>query len=372
MKIRSTKSEIRNKFECRTLATHKTKLPVRTAVWRIAYSDFEIRISSFPRQMAFRLARAASGIKAQATEWIEQQQRRLLPGVPYFLVTFTVPEQLRPLLRSQQKEGYALLFAESAATLQDVAANPNHLGAPLGMLGVLHTWGRPLQYHPPIHYVVAGGGLTEDGLQWKRVANAEYLLPEPVLAARFRSRMKAALQERPAWWAAVPASAWRQGWVVDCVAVGSGESALKYLAAYVVHTALSSQRIVRDAGGRIPFSYRESESGATKAMTVEADEFLRRFLQHVLPKGFQRVRYFGWLAPAARGAAGADRSVAGLETTRAARARAGAGAGVSAMSAPDGVGGPTAARAAVRARDVRSESREPAARGASDGSGRGV
>lgn len=161
-------------------------------------------------------------------------------------------------------------------------------------------WGRQLQYHPHVHYVVAGGGLTEDGSQWKRVKNTEFLLPEPVLAARFRSRMKQALQQRPALWAAVPSSAWGKGWVVDCLAVGSGESAVKYLAAYVVHTALTSRRIVRDKGGRVTFTYRESESGATKALTVEAEEFLRRFLQHVLPKGFPRVRYFGWLAPAAK------------------------------------------------------------------------
>jgi hypothetical protein len=235
-----------------------------------------------------------------ATAWIEQQKTRLLPGVPYFLVTFTVPEELRPVLRSRQKEWYGVLFRESAATLQDVAANPKHLGAPLGMLGVLHTWGRQLQYHPHIHYVVAGGGLSEDGLQWKRVKNAAFVLPEKVLSARFRTRLKAALREQPAWWAQVPAAAWRKGWVVDCLAVGSGESALKYLAAYVYKTALGRQRIVRDEGGRITFTYRESTTGATKALTVEADEFLRRFLQHVLPKGFPRVRYFGWLAPAAK------------------------------------------------------------------------
>jgi hypothetical protein len=235
-----------------------------------------------------------------ATAWIEQQKTRLLPGVPYFLVTFTVPEELRAIIRSQQKEWYGVLFRESAATLQDVAANPKQLGAQLGMLGVLHTWGRQLQYHPHIHYVVAGGGLSEDGLQWKRVKSAEYLLTEPVLSARFRTRLKAALRERPAWWAQVPPAAWRKGWVVDCIAVGSGESALKYLAAYVYKTALGRQRILRDDDGRITFTYRESESGATKALTVEADEFLRRFLQHVLPKGFPRVRYFGWLAPAAQ------------------------------------------------------------------------
>lgn len=236
-----------------------------------------------------------------ASDWIEAQKTRLLPGVAYFLVTFTVPSELRAPIRSHQKEGYGLLFRESAGALQDVANHPKHLGAQLGLLGVLHTWTRQLMYHPHIHWVVAGGGLREDGLQWKRVPSADYFLPERVLAARFRTRLKEAWQRAlPGPYASVPSSVWRRGWVADIVAVGPGESALKYLSQYVYRTALGRDRIVGDAGGRVTFTYRESDSGATKLATVSAEEFLRRFLQHVLPSGFQRVRSYGWLAPAAK------------------------------------------------------------------------
>ena len=120
--------------------------------------------------------------QADADAWLARQQTRLLPGVPYFLVTFTVPEQWRALIRSHQKELYAALFRESAATLQEVAANPKHLGAELGMLGVLHTWSRQLIFHPHLHYIVAGAGLSADGLRWQRVKSAVFLLPEKVLA----------------------------------------------------------------------------------------------------------------------------------------------------------------------------------------------
>jgi hypothetical protein len=249
---------------------------------------------------------------AEASEWIGRQKTRLLP-VPYFLVTFTVPEQLRSLIRSHQKDLFDLLFRESAAAMQDVAANPKHLGAQLGMLGVLHTWSRQLIYHPHIHYVVAGGGLSDDGLFWRRVKQPGFFLPEKVLAARWRNRFKQALEAaHPLLFASVPAKVWRIGWVVDCIAVGRGESALQYLSAYVYKSALGSQRIVCDDGHRVSFTYRDSHKprgspavlrgtdGVTKTATVTAEEFLRRFLQHVLPAGFQRVRYFGWLSAAAK------------------------------------------------------------------------
>ena len=247
-----------------------------------------------------------------ATDWIERQKRRLLP-VPYFLVTFTVPEPLRDLIRSHQKELYALLFRESAATMQEVAAREKYLGAELGMLGVLHTWSRQLIYHPHVHYVVGGGGLSEDRLRWVRSKSSEFFLPEKVLAARFRNRLNQALRTGwPGHYRQLPASVWRVNWVVDIIAVGSGETALKYLSAYVYRTALGAQRIVRDDGRAVTFRYRDSnkprgspaalrgEDGQSKLATVSAEEFLRRFLQHVLPAGFQRVRYYGWLSAAAR------------------------------------------------------------------------
>jgi len=232
---------------------------------------------------------------------MDRQTKDALAARALLLVTFTVPQQLRGLIRSHQKALFHLMFRESAATMQDVAANPKHLGAQLGMLGVLHTWSRQLIYHPHIHYVVAGGGLSDDGLCWRRVQQPGFFLPEKVLAARFRTRFQQALQAaHPGLFASLPSKVWRIGWVVDCIAVGRGASALKYLSAYVYKTALGSQRIVRDDGQRVIFTYRDNSDGSTKTATVAAEEFVRRFLQHVLPARFPRVRSFGWLSAAAK------------------------------------------------------------------------
>jgi hypothetical protein len=236
--------------------------------------------------------------KADAAEWVEQQKRKLLP-VPYYLITFTVPEGLRRWLRSHQKEGYKVLLRQSAASLQDVAARPKYLGAELGVLSVLHTWGRQLQFHPHVHCVVPAGGLRADRLRWLQPPSPDFFLPQNVLAARFRTRLKAALLNAPDS-AAIDGSVWSQKWVVDVQPAGSGQTAIKYLAAYVCHTALGSQRILHADNGRITFKYKDSADQQWHTLCLTATEFLRRFLQHVLPKGFQRIRYFGWLAPAAK------------------------------------------------------------------------
>ena len=233
----------------------------------------------------------------EATHWIARQQAKLLPA-PYFLVTFTVPAELRPIIRSHQQVFYPLLFSQSAATMQVVADSPKYLGAELGMLGVLHTWGRQLQFHPHVHCVVPAGGLRKDGLRWCRPKSPDFFLPQIVLAARFRNRLKAALQGQ-ADSAQIPTPVWRQKWVVDVQPVGSGESALKYLSAYVYRAALGSQRILNDQKEQITFKYKDSEEGQWHTLVLAATEFIRRFLQHVLPRGFQRVRYYGWLSAAA-------------------------------------------------------------------------
>ncbi|HSH17133.1 MAG TPA: transposase, partial [Verrucomicrobiae bacterium] len=198
---------------------------------------------------------------------------------------------------AHQKLLYHQLFAQSSGALLDVGLR--QLGIELGLLGVLHTWSRQLIFHPHVHYVVPGGGLTPEALRWVRIKE-DYFLPTRVLALRFKHRLRQHLEHaRQDLLKQVPAKVWRQAWVVDSQPVGSGEAALKYLSAYVCRTALGAQRIVRDEHGQITFTYRESESGQTRLNTVSAPEFLRRFLQHVLPRGFQRVRYFGWLSPAA-------------------------------------------------------------------------
>ena len=234
---------------------------------------------------------------ADATEWIERQKLKLLP-VPYYLITFTVPEGLRAWLRSHQKAGYGALLKESAGALQDVAGRAKYLGAELGLLSVIHTWGRQLQFHPHVHCVVPAGGLRPDGLRWCPSHSPTFFLPQIVLAARFRSRLQAALQAQPDA-SQIAASVWRQKWVVDVQPVGSGEAALKYLSAYVYRTALGSQRILADENGHITFKYKDSADQRWHALRVPAQEFIRRFLQHVLPQGFQRIRYYGWLSAAA-------------------------------------------------------------------------
>jgi hypothetical protein len=236
--------------------------------------------------------------KADAALWVQQQQRKLLP-VSYYLITFTVPEGLRSWLRSHQKEGYAMLLGESAATLQEVAAHSKYLGAELGIMAVVHTWGRRLQFHPHVHCVVPAGGLRPDGLRWCQPPNPDFFLPQQRLAARFRSRLRAALRDQSEA-ASVPVSVWHRNWVVDVQPVGTGQSALKYLAAYVNHTALGSQRILNADDGHVTFKYKDSGDQQWRTLRLQAMEFLRRFLQHVLPKGFQRIRHFGWMAPAAK------------------------------------------------------------------------
>ena len=236
---------------------------------------------------------------ADATQWLERQRRRLLP-VPYYLVTFTVPAQLRKIIRSHQKIFYGLLLRESAGTLLDVGREHKDLGAELGLLAVLQTWARDLHYHPHVHCVVPGGGLSADGLRWVRPKVHGYFLPQAALAVRFRTRLKQALQQHhPKLFVQIPRAVWTIDWVADVQAVGSGEPALKYLAAYVYRTALSAERIASDQGGQITCTYRDNH-GRPQKLQLSAERFLHRFLQHVLPRNFQRVRSYGWLSPAAK------------------------------------------------------------------------
>ncbi len=155
--------------------------------------------------------------------------------------------------------------------------------------------------HPHVHCVVPAGGLAANGRRWVRPRQPDYFLPQAVLARRFRTRFQAALRQAlpPATFAAIAPAVWRTDWVADVQPVGSGEPALKYLAAYVYRTAFSAERIVADDGQHVTFTYREGQTGRLQRLRLTAGQFLHRFLQHVLPRGFQRVRYFGWLAPAA-------------------------------------------------------------------------
>ena len=234
-----------------------------------------------------------------AAEWLDRQRTRLLP-VPYFLATFTVPEQLREPIRAAMKPWYGALLKESAGALQDLAAQPKHLGAELGLTAMLQTWTRDLRYHPHVHVLVPGGGLTPNGLRWVRVADTEFLFPQMKLAARFKSRLKEWLRtQAPELFQQVPEKVWWIKWVVDVQPVGSGEAALKYLAAYLCRPPLHEKQIERWDKTSVTFHYREN-TGAQSSCTVSGQEFVRRFLQHVPPRGLQRVRHYGWLGAAAK------------------------------------------------------------------------
>lgn len=223
------------------------------------------------------------------SQWIDRQQNKLLP-VLYFMVTFTLPFQLRSLARQHQKEIYSIFFSCVASTLKDFGLNPKHLGAEIGMTMLLHTNNRKLDYHPHIHVVVPGGGIDKSRRQWKK-KKGKYLFNKIALATVFRARFLAALNEAGF---SIPIQVPHQ-WVVDCARVGKGISALKYLSRYLYRGVLSENNIVSNQNGLVTFQYIESDTGNTKYRTLKGEDFLHLLMQHVLPKGFRRVRDYGFL-----------------------------------------------------------------------------
>ncbi len=238
--------------------------------------------------------------QTDADQWLARQESRLLLPTPCFLATFTLPEPLRQWMRSHPKAGYDLLFETSAQALQDLAGNPKHLGASLAMLGILHTWSRTLIYHPHIYYLVPGGGLGLDQRHWVP-AQENFLLPVYPLSDHFRHLFYQALQQHhPEALRSLPRKIWKQRWVVHSQPVGSGQQALQYLSRYVFKTATGNRPLELLPDGRVRWPYRDSATGQPGHQDLTPDELLRRFLQHILPSGYHRVRLFGWFHPASR------------------------------------------------------------------------
>lgn len=230
-------------------------------------------------------------------EWLEKQQDALLP-VQYFMVTFTLPSELHALAKHHQKVVYNILFRTSAEALKQLTQDSRYVGGEIGMIGLLHTWGRDLSYHPHVHYLVPAGGLSFDGEQWVS-ARRNFLVPVKALSILFRAKFCDALRQADLLNEVSP-TVWQKDWITHSKSVGKGEGALKYLAPYIFRVAISNRRILSMKDGQVTFSYRESDTGRWRRMTVDVDEFLRRFLQHVLPKGFVKVRYYGLFSPAKR------------------------------------------------------------------------
>lgn len=221
----------------------------------------------------------------QTERWLAQQQARLLP-CPYFLVTFTLPAELRPLAFANQKKVYGLLMRCAAAALQKLALDPQYLGGRLGALAVLHTWTRAMRYHPHVHLLVTGGGLSLDGKAWL-AGNPAFLMPEAALALIFRAKLCAALK-KAGLLAQVPPQVWKKDWVVHCQAAGQGRQVLNYLARYIFRVAISNSRLEKIEKGEVTFRYRDNRSQQLHRETVTGVEFIRRFLQHTLPRAVPR------------------------------------------------------------------------------------
>mgnify|MGYP001571666098 FL=1 len=225
---------------------------------------------------------------------------RLLVPVPYFFLTFTLPDFLRTWVRSHPKLGYDLLFAASSQALQDLARDPKRLGAQLGFLGVLHTGSRTLVFHPHIHYLIPGGGLSLDGRTWI-ASGPKFFLHHRPLSLRFRTLFGEKLKQRaPKLHAQIPKKIWTQRWNINVRAAGSGENALRYLARYVFKTATGNRRLDLLANDQVCWPFRSSQTGLWTHQDFSPQELIRRFLQHVLPQGYCRVRCFGWFHPAGK------------------------------------------------------------------------
>ena len=257
--------------------------------------------------------------QAQARErWLAARERELL-DVPYVHVVFTLPHALLPLAYRNATRLYTWLFQASAATLREVAADPRHLGAEIGVLSILHTWGQTLVRHPHVHCVVPAGGLSPDHQRWIRPKYAGFFLPVKVLSRVFRGKFVEALRraydrneldlagatERlrdPAQWHAFVDALFETDWVVYAKpAFGGASAVLRYLGRYTHRVAISNHRLLAFDGDRVTFRWKDYAHGnQRRTMTLSAMEFLRRFVQHILPRGFVRIRQSGFLANTCR------------------------------------------------------------------------
>jgi hypothetical protein len=234
---------------------------------------------------------------ADTAAWIERRRQELLP-VGYFHVGFTLPQELRPIARANQKLFYGLMPKAAAGSLIKLAADPHYVGGLHGVMAVLHTWARTLAYHPHVHCLVPAGSVFKDE-HWHD-ARPGFLVPVTALSKIFRGMLRdeltAALPD-----VQFPPSLWRRDWVVYCKpAIQGTDKVLEYLARYVHRIAITNSRILSIDNGQVAFRYKPTDESAWKTMTVTADEFIRRFLLHVLPAGVHKVRYYGLWAPAHR------------------------------------------------------------------------
>jgi hypothetical protein len=273
------------------------------------------------QRISFNSCRNRNCPKCQSlarAQWLEDRQAELLADVEYFHVVFTLPDPIAAIAFQNKKALYDILFRASAEALHTIAADPQHLGAEIGFLTILHTWGQNLLHHPHVHCVVPGGGISADGERWV-ACRAGFFLPVRVLSRLFRRLFLEQLyqafhagelhfhaQLEPLGdaqaFAAYLAPVAKCEWVVYAKRpFGSAEHVLRYLSRYTHRVAISNNRLIRLEHGQVTFLWKDYKHGACKkTMTLQADEFIRRFLLHVLPDGFKHIRSYGFLANCCR------------------------------------------------------------------------
>ena len=246
----------------------------------------------------------------ERAEWVQSRLGELLP-IPYFHVVFTLPHTINPLVFRNPKEVLGLLFRSASQTLLQFAQDPRYLGAKPGVVMVLHTWGRKLNLHYHVHCVVTGGGFSKTGNAWTPCPRKNYLFPVRALSKVFRAIFISGLDKKFAAlnkpdnlstsvsWATFKRKLLSKKWVVYAKEpFGGPEQVLKYLGQYTNRAAISNQRILSNQNGRVIFTYKDYKDGEKlKRLNLSAEDFMHRFLLHVLPSGFHRIRYFGFLAP---------------------------------------------------------------------------
>jgi len=241
-------------------------------------------------------------------QWIDKQQINLL-NAQYFHVVFTVPDDLHPLFYQNQKRMYGLLFKAASETLMELCADPKYLGAMPGITAVLHTWGQSLHYHPHLHCIVTGGGLAE-GNRWVH-SRKKFFLPVKVMSRKFRGKFLHLLKKEildffggaehlsdPSHFSAIVDTLYKKDWVVYCKKpFGNAAKVIAYLGRYTHRVAISNNRIAKLENGLVSFRWRDyKDHNRMKTMSLTAEEFIRRFLMHVLPSGFRKIRHYGLFA----------------------------------------------------------------------------
>ena len=230
----------------------------------------------------------------QSRQWLEARSAEVLP-CPYYHVCITVPSQLRRAFRSNQRDCYSLLMKASSQAVLELCADKRYLGAVPALMSVLHTWTAAMEHHPHVHLLVSGGGIGPDGASWRKTKAASFLIPVHALSRLVRGKFMALLKKaRPDIEVQIAAEAWKRKWVAWSKPWGKGETAvLEYLARYVHRIAITNGRILAMDGETVTFRYKARKARQMRLCTVTGHEFMRRFLQHVLPKGLHKVRYCG-------------------------------------------------------------------------------